>query len=47
LDLESITAFNKALKLWKQIALFTTYDHKFSQTIAKRIIETTPSIVID
>jgi ATPase subunit of ABC transporter with duplicated ATPase domains len=47
LDLESITAFNNALKDWNHIALFTTHDHEFSQTIANRIIEITPGGVID
>ncbi|MFN7312255.1 MAG: ABC-F family ATP-binding cassette domain-containing protein [Bacteroidota bacterium] len=47
LDLESITAFNNALKEWNHIAVFTTHDHEFSQTIANRIIELTPNGVID
>ncbi len=47
LDLESITAFNNALKDWKHVALFTSHDHEFTQTIANRIIEITPSGVID
>lgn len=47
LDLESITAFNNALKEWNHIAIFTTHDHEFSQTIANRIIEITPGGVID
>lgn len=47
LDLESITAFNNALKDWNHIAIFTTHDHEFSQTIANRIIEITPGGVID
>ena len=47
LDLESITAFNNALKDWNHIALFTTHDHEFSQTIANRIIELTPNGIID
>jgi ATPase subunit of ABC transporter with duplicated ATPase domains len=47
LDLESITAFNNALKDWKHIALFTSHDHEFVQTVANRIIELTPSGVID
>lgn len=47
LDLESITAFNNALKEWNHIAMFTTHDHEFSQTIANRIIEITPNGVID
>ncbi len=47
LDLESITAFNNALKDWNHIAIFTTHDHEFSQTIANRIIELTPKGIID
>lgn len=47
LDLESITAFNNALKDWNHIAVFTTHDHEFSQTIANRIIELTPKGIID
>jgi ATPase subunit of ABC transporter with duplicated ATPase domains len=47
LDLESITAFNNALKDWKHIALFTSHDHEFVQTVANRIIEITPKGVID
>lgn len=47
LDLESITAFNNAMKEWKHIALFTSHDHEFMQTVANRIIEITPSGVID
>jgi ATPase subunit of ABC transporter with duplicated ATPase domains len=47
LDLESITAFNNELKDWKYIALFTSHDHEFVQTVATRIIELTPSGIID
>ncbi|MCZ2140560.1 MAG: ATP-binding cassette domain-containing protein [Bacteroidia bacterium] len=47
LDLESITAFNNALKDWNHISIFTTHDHEFSQTIANRIIEITPKGVLD
>jgi ATPase subunit of ABC transporter with duplicated ATPase domains len=47
LDLESITAFNNAMKEWKQVALFTSHDHTFTETVANRIIELTPNGVID
>ncbi len=47
LDLESITAFNNALKDWKHTALFTSHDHEFMQTVANRIIEITPNGIID
>ncbi|MFM8433115.1 MAG: ABC-F family ATP-binding cassette domain-containing protein, partial [Bacteroidota bacterium] len=47
LDLESITAFNNALKDWKHVALFATHDHAFAESVANRIIELTPVGVID
>ncbi|WP_339753520.1 ABC-F family ATP-binding cassette domain-containing protein [uncultured Winogradskyella sp.] len=47
LDLESITAFNNSLKNFKGTILFTTHDHEFAQTVGNRIIELTPSGVID
>lgn len=47
LDLESITAFNNAMKDWKHVALFTSHDHEFVETVANRIIEITPNGVID
>ena len=47
LDLESITAFNNAMKDWKHIALFSSHDHTFTETVANRIIEITPNGVID
>ncbi|MGR7814585.1 ABC-F family ATP-binding cassette domain-containing protein [Lacinutrix undariae] len=47
LDLESITAFNNSLKNFKGTVLFTTHDHEFSQTVANRVIELTPSGIID
>jgi ATPase subunit of ABC transporter with duplicated ATPase domains len=47
LDLESITAFNNAMKEWPHVALFTSHDHEFTQTVANRIIEITPSGIID
>lgn len=47
LDLESITAFNNSLKDWKHVALFTSHDHEFVQTVANRIIELTPTGIID
>jgi ATPase subunit of ABC transporter with duplicated ATPase domains len=42
LDLESITAFNNALKDFPGTVLFTSHDHEFTQTVATRIIELTP-----
>ncbi|MFC5045942.1 ABC-F family ATP-binding cassette domain-containing protein [Aquimarina hainanensis] len=47
LDLESITAFNNALKKFKGTVLFTTHDHEFAQTVGNRVIELTPKGVID
>jgi ATPase subunit of ABC transporter with duplicated ATPase domains len=47
LDLESITAFNNAMKEWKHVALFTSHDHEFTHTVANRIIELTPKGIID
>lgn len=47
LDLESITAFNNALKDFPGTVLFTTHDHEFTQTVANRIIEITPNGHID
>lgn len=47
LDLESITALNNGLVDYKSNILFTSHDHQFVQTIANRIIEITPSGIID
>ena len=47
LDLESIQAFNNALKNFKGTIIFSTHDHEFAQTVANRIIEITPNGVID
>ncbi|SHI16847.1 ABC-F family ATP-binding cassette domain-containing protein [Sporanaerobacter acetigenes] len=47
LDLESITALNNGLKDYKSIVLFTSHDYEFVQTIANRIIEITPTGLID
>lgn len=47
LDLESIQSFNESMKDFKGIVLFTTHDHTFMQSVATRIIEITPSGIID
>ncbi|WP_027001874.1 ABC-F family ATP-binding cassette domain-containing protein [Hugenholtzia roseola] len=47
LDLESITAFNNALKNYRGTLLFASHDHAFTQTLANRIIEITPNGMID
>ena len=47
LDLESIQAFNNNLRLFKGNILFASHDHEFIQTVATRIIELTPTGIID
>ncbi|MFP4113866.1 MAG: ABC-F family ATP-binding cassette domain-containing protein [Spirochaetota bacterium] len=47
LDLESITALNDALIDYKGVVLFVSHDHEFVDTVANRIIEFTPSGIID
>lgn len=47
LDLESITAFNEALKAFPGTVLFTSHDHTFTQTVANRIVALSPDKVID
>ncbi len=47
LDLESITAFNNSLMNFKGTVILTTHDHEFAQTVGNRVIELTPSGIID
>ncbi len=47
LDLESITALNNGLINFKGSLIFTSHDHQFIETIANRIIELTPSGIVD
>lgn len=47
LDLESIQAFNNTLKQFKGNILMSSHDHEFIQTTCNRIIELTPSGIID
>lgn len=47
LDLESITAYNDALKDYPGVVMFTSHDHQLMQTVANRIIELTPKGIID
>ncbi|CAH2214038.1 ABC-F family ATP-binding cassette domain-containing protein [Tepidibacter aestuarii] len=47
LDLESITSVNKGLISFTGSILFTSHDHQFIETIANRIIEITPSGLMD
>lgn len=47
LDMESIQAFNNALKHFPGNVIFTSHDHTFTQTIANRIIELKPDGFVD
>lgn len=47
LDLESIIAYNDALKDFTGCILLTSHDHELMQTVANRIIELTPNGIID
>lgn len=42
LDLESITAVNRALSNFPGTIIFTTHDHQFAQSIANRLLELGP-----
>ncbi len=47
LDLESITSVNNGLIKFKGSILFTSSDHQFVNSIANRLIELTPTGIID
>jgi len=47
LDLEAITSLNNSLIKYPEVVLFSSHDHEFINTIANRIIEITPTGVID
>lgn len=47
LDLEAITALNDGLIAFGGVLLFVSHDHEFVDTIANRIVELTPSGIID
>ncbi|MGZ3881525.1 MAG: ABC-F family ATP-binding cassette domain-containing protein, partial [Flavisolibacter sp.] len=47
LDLESIQSFNEGCQVFPGIVLLTSHDHTFLQTVANRIIELTPTGIID
>ncbi|MEN9303543.1 MAG: hypothetical protein RL264_1972 [Bacteroidota bacterium] len=47
LDLESITALNNAMKDFQGTLLFTSHDHELVNTVANRIVELTPTGIID
>ncbi len=47
LDLESISAVNDGLTSYNGNVLFSSHDHRFIQTVANRIIELTPTGIVD
>ena len=47
LDLESITALNNAMTDFKGNMIFTSHDHEIMQTAGNRIVEITPTGIID
>lgn len=47
LDLESITALNNGLRDFSSNVLFTSHDRQLVQTIANRIIQITPTNMVD
>ena len=47
LDLESITAFNNALKKYDGTLIISTHDHEFAQSLGNRVIELTVNGTID
>ncbi|MFL2599610.1 MAG: ABC-F family ATP-binding cassette domain-containing protein [Flavobacteriaceae bacterium] len=47
LDLESITAFNNALKKYDGTLIISTHDHEFAQSLGNRVIELTANGTID
>jgi ATPase subunit of ABC transporter with duplicated ATPase domains len=47
LDMESIIAYNDALRDYTGTILFTSHDHELVQTVANRIIELTPKGMVD
>lgn len=47
LDLEAITSLNNALIKYPEVVIFTSHDYEFVETVANRIIEITPSGIID
>lgn len=47
LDLESIQSFNESMTNFKGIVLISSHDHTFLQTVANRVLELTPTGVLD
>lgn len=47
LDLESIQAFNESAQNFPGIVLLSSHDHTFMESVANRVIELTPTGIID
>jgi ATPase subunit of ABC transporter with duplicated ATPase domains len=47
LDLEAISSLNNGLIEFPEVILFTSHDHQFVDTVANRIVEFTPTGIID
>ena len=47
LDMESIESLNLALELFKGTLIFVSHDREFVSSLANRIIELTPSGIVD
>lgn len=47
LDLESITSLNNGMVEFTEVMIFSSHDHEIVNTVANRIIEFTPSGIID
>ncbi|HKL85641.1 MAG TPA: ABC-F family ATP-binding cassette domain-containing protein [Treponemataceae bacterium] len=47
LDLEAITSLNEALIDFPGVILFNSHDHEFISSVANRIVEITPTGIID
>src|SRR6266496_4575902 len=47
LDLESIQSFNESAVNFKGIVFLSSHDHTFMETVANRVIELTPTGIID
>lgn len=47
LDLEAITAVNDGMSKFAEVILFGSHDHELNSTVANRVVEFTPSGIID
>ena len=47
MDLEAITALNEGMTEFNGVMLFATHDHQIAQTVANRVIEILPGMLID